>query len=836
MIDLFPYRPRAKPRFLQGFGSLGAATTNVKRWHDKKGLPHPSLRLPFWENSGSLAYDLSGNRYNCTLEENSVWATTINGPTVELDGTDDYMTCSAAPPLSTFTIEMVAKRKTVADTYGVIFGHKNNYGALVVYDTGDLVYIDSGGSPRHTWADIWTDKDSFHHLCFTQSEAGTGNINAYFDGVSLGSSSESTYTISGFKIGRYIAAFANRYFGGWISKTSIYPIVLSSDQINFLKDNPHFDLYPISVPSYFFVGEAVGTTAAPTTEAPTTLAPTTLAPTTLAPTTLAPTTLPPTTLAPTTPAPTTAAPTTSPPTTLAPTTLAPTTVAPTTLAPTTADPCIIQFVGYDYDAVDSAAVFIQRIKSVNIGTRTNGLLVVSADIRDATPTTGSIEVESVLWNGVNLSKATSGFYVPNEDFYTSIWYLVNPDDGTHNLVVNYSGNGTTTGARTVYTNIAWFDGALQKQGAVLDQTNQGQGSAAKPTLNINPTEDYEMILATITNEYNGGPSSYDQIKIHDYNPVNFYSYTVSYTAQTTAALEAMAVTWPGAGPYVMSAASFRSACSSATTPPPTTPPPTTSAPTTAAPTTLAPTTEAPTTAPPTTVYPSTYPPSTAAPTTSAPTTQAPTTAAPTTEAPTTLAPTTEAPTTVPPTTSVPTTPTYTTFYPSTPPVATTPVPTTSEPPTTAAPSTPPPSTAPPTTAPPTTAWQTSAPPTTKVPTSKAPTTSAPTTQPPTTLAATTAAPTTLAPTTLAPTTLAPTTIAPTTVVPTTVAPTTLPPTTAAPTTVVGTTAVPTTTLTTAAPTTVVPTTVPPTTPFICVERLDSRIRTVITLDSEICRD
>jgi len=63
---------------------------------------------PFMEGCGSLIHDLSGKGNNGTLY-GPVWASTIRGPAIWLDGTDDYALCPRSPSLDiTEEITLVA--------------------------------------------------------------------------------------------------------------------------------------------------------------------------------------------------------------------------------------------------------------------------------------------------------------------------------------------------------------------------------------------------------------------------------------------------------------------------------------------------------------------------------------------------------------------------------------------------------------------------------------------------------------------------------------------------------------------------------------------------------
>ena len=51
------YNPQIKP---PQWGGPEVMATNVQRWYDMKGLPHPVGYWPFWERGGNRVDDLSG--------------------------------------------------------------------------------------------------------------------------------------------------------------------------------------------------------------------------------------------------------------------------------------------------------------------------------------------------------------------------------------------------------------------------------------------------------------------------------------------------------------------------------------------------------------------------------------------------------------------------------------------------------------------------------------------------------------------------------------------------------------------------------------------------------
>lgn len=137
-------------------------------------------------------------------------------------------------------------------------------------------------------------------------------------------------------------------------------------------------------------------------------------------------------------------------------------------------------------AYNSATMVPSDTQTIDIGTRTNGLLVVSVSIRNNPPTT----VSGITWNGVALAKADAiTNTVPANDLRSEVWYLTAPNNGSNDLVVTFSAD---TG--TYYIVTSWWDGAHQTQASVLDATITGTGST-DPSADIVPTQDNDLIVS-----------------------------------------------------------------------------------------------------------------------------------------------------------------------------------------------------------------------------------------------------------------------------------------------------------------------------------------------------
>jgi len=188
--------------------------------------------------------------------------------------------------------------------------------------------------------------------------------------------------------------------------------------------------------------------------------------------------------------------------------------------------------------------------SVNIGTRTDGLLIVTISGQVG----NTFNISSVTYGGVSMGK-----FSPFESvglYMAAIFYLADPPDGTNDLVITYTVDfGSSFSFRHIVA--AWFDGALQTQGSVLDQTNYYyEGSiTVDPTLDITPTEDGELLISAVSSKINSVLTvGAGETLVQDYDQGgNFMA--VSYAVQTTAGTQAM--NWTGQDAWAMAVASFR---------------------------------------------------------------------------------------------------------------------------------------------------------------------------------------------------------------------------------------------------------------------------------------
>ena len=267
-----PYRPRIKPRFLQGFSTIGNASDNVKRWHDKKGLPYPVLFLPMWEGSGNVCYDLSGDGYHLDRASGILWS----GGSFLCDNDTDYFISSSAPRddgtaitnLTVFNIFSIGSGTPGPSGIWKLGGTIN--GIQLLYrtapDTVGYAYETTSGADDEV-ASSTTFAENINVLIKTAATVSSvGSFKLYVNGkledtgTVSGTFSHTTSDCGWGKASAAVGGTAGVETGnGFIGKgdfAAVYFEELSAEQINLLNEHPCGALYPITVPSYFFFGAA----------------------------------------------------------------------------------------------------------------------------------------------------------------------------------------------------------------------------------------------------------------------------------------------------------------------------------------------------------------------------------------------------------------------------------------------------------------------------------------------------------------------------------------------------------------------------------------------------
>lgn len=201
----------------------------------------------------------------------------------------------------------------------------------------------------------------------------------------------------------------------------------------------------------------------------------------------------------------------------------------------------ISYVGALENATAGAS---PKTVAVNIGTRTNGLLVVAVCFYD-----NNMSTPAVTYAGTTMSLA-SEYPTTNSVYHVALYYLANPTNGDNNLVLTWTGTNLN-----MYVLASWYDGVAQT--SPLDQVVTGTGTT-DPSLNITPTEDNELIVShyySAANDELAVGSGETKIDGYDFGAdVTGGSYAIQTTAGT------QTVDWSGVdSTWYMVVASFKEA-------------------------------------------------------------------------------------------------------------------------------------------------------------------------------------------------------------------------------------------------------------------------------------
>lgn len=196
--------------------------------------------------------------------------------------------------------------------------------------------------------------------------------------------------------------------------------------------------------------------------------------------------------------------------------------------------------------------------TVDIGTRTNGLLLVFVGSVDTVTHTR----DTPTWNGVAMGTANDviGETVSGVWQRISLYYLANPANGSNTFSVNHE-EGASDIASLSYIVAAWFDGAHQTQASVHDNSDDDNGST-DPSVGITPSENNELVVAMYASEADAVLTpAHTVIQSQDHGT---RTQGTQYVIQTTATTSTMSWTGTDAN-WIAFGACFREAASGSQT-------------------------------------------------------------------------------------------------------------------------------------------------------------------------------------------------------------------------------------------------------------------------------
>jgi hypothetical protein len=219
-------------------------------WDYNQGKPIAHWKLD--ECTGTTANDSSGNTNTgaitigatgtntsagtCVGSAGEAWkdgATGKYNSSLELDGTDDYITASSFNGKSESNFTAAAWVKTT-DAGGRLFSHQNSPNLWIVYVGAQLGYQGSDDGAVLTSFGPTINDDTWHHVAITRNLANT-TVTYYVDGKEVGTlaSGTNTYTIAA---SLYIGAHngTTQLLYGQIDDARIYNYALTPAQIKMV--------------------------------------------------------------------------------------------------------------------------------------------------------------------------------------------------------------------------------------------------------------------------------------------------------------------------------------------------------------------------------------------------------------------------------------------------------------------------------------------------------------------------------------------------------------------------------------------------------------------------
>ena len=185
----------------------------------------------------------------------------------------------------------------------------------------------------------------------------------------------------------------------------------------------------------------------------------------------------------------------------------------------------ITYVSYNY-FTDSGGTPITAI--FDIGTRTNGLLIVAFMIANTTDDC----ITEVRWDGDLMSQAVDDFEYRNNQ-HMFCYYLPNPSDGNKTLSIAFTGTNIIT-----FIGAVWADGVLQA--SPLDQAVTALDVGPNISVDITPTTNNQLVFAYTNSEADDSPVIVaGETQIFSELEGDTRGNAASYDIQTTAELQTM---------------------------------------------------------------------------------------------------------------------------------------------------------------------------------------------------------------------------------------------------------------------------------------------------------
>lgn len=213
--------------------------TTVLKGYSYASPPNSANLLGYWplhEDSGSTAYDISGNGNDGSINGPTIGQTGILGSTAyDFDGTDDEVDLgSAISSLSSFTVEAWMKTRSTSEQETVSLRANNDF-YLGVRNGNWAAHIWDGGNNAASGNSVTT--GTWIHLVATWDGS---TLRLYEDGAETGSNSVSSMTNAGRRDGiGQDSRGANNDHDGLVAEVAVWDTAFSSSTIAARADVAH---------------------------------------------------------------------------------------------------------------------------------------------------------------------------------------------------------------------------------------------------------------------------------------------------------------------------------------------------------------------------------------------------------------------------------------------------------------------------------------------------------------------------------------------------------------------------------------------------------------------
>ena len=211
-----------------GMASLIGAGTDTN-----EGNP-PVCYLPFNENTGTTAYDRSGNGYNGALSTSApTWTQGKYGSALDFNGTNNYVELSANPiRTNTWTLEMWFNIRN-SDQYDMLYSGVDNVDIqLFFHQTTKYLTTSVENNEQTTSFKISDHYNEWHYVTWTHSASNQTIV--YIDGQVVLNATDTTYANNGetIDIGK-VAGSLSYLIDGKIDDVKIYDYARTPGQVAY---------------------------------------------------------------------------------------------------------------------------------------------------------------------------------------------------------------------------------------------------------------------------------------------------------------------------------------------------------------------------------------------------------------------------------------------------------------------------------------------------------------------------------------------------------------------------------------------------------------------------